>query len=243
MSWALFLNQFGDLPGPNPKLFAQKGTNVSLNISCSVCCSFLQFTCSYRCKIQTINCHIYPHEHRILSPDLKTWNENRQSNGHCGCVEIFLLHKDLGIIYLFITPNGSTYKIYKSIYKKCTIHSIKGNYKLGCRDAELCSSQNLVFLLNQFAYVSRLGYTRMYLPVVVKCTPVWMNTLVLITFRVSRRRREMYCVTRVCVCVSVRGRMAILLHGPGCNLGEWYRGFPLVVHYWADLQSVHGLCW
>jgi len=30
-------------------------------------------------------------------------------------------------------------------------------------------------------------------------------------------------VTRVCVsvCVSVRGRMPTLLHGPGCNLGEW----------------------
>ena len=23
------------------------------------------------------------------------------------------------------------------------------------------------------------------------------------------------------VCVSVRGRMPTLLHGPGCNLGEW----------------------
>ena len=40
-------------------------------------------------------------------------------------------------------------------------------------------------------------------------------------------------VTRVCVsvcvyvCVSVdRGRMPTLLHGPGCNLGEWY-GMPL----------------
>ena len=43
----------------------------------------------------------------------------------------------------------------------------------------------------------------------------------------------------VCVCLSVRGRMPILLHGRGCNLGEW--DAPLVVHYWADLQSVHGL--
>jgi len=50
-------------------------------------------------------------------------------------------------------------------------------------------------------------------------------TIKLITFRVS---------------VSVRGRMPTLLHGPGCNLGEW-SGMPLVVHYWADLQSVHGL--
>ena len=42
-----------------------------------------------------------------------------------------------------------------------------------------------------------------------------------ITFRVSRRRREMYCGhALLCVCVSVRGRMPAILHGPGCNLGE-----------------------
>jgi len=48
-----------------------------------------------------------------------------------------------------------------------------------------------------------------------------------VTFRVSRRRREMYCgharlcvCLSVCVCVSVRGRMSTLSHGPGCNLGS-----------------------
>jgi len=42
------------------------------------------------------------------------------------------------------------------------------------------------------------------------------------TFRVNRRRREMYCGhARLCVCLSVRGRMPTLLHGPGYNLGEW----------------------
>jgi len=49
-------------------------------------------------------------------------------------------------------------------------------------------------------------------------------------------------VTRVCVClsvcVSVLRRMPTLLHEPGCNLGSG-RECPLVVHYWADLQSVH----
>ena len=50
--------------------------------------------------------------------------------------------------------------------------------------------------------------------------------LVIIKFRVSRRRREMYCGhARLCVCLSVclsvRGPMPALLHGPGCNLGEW----------------------
>jgi len=48
------------------------------------------------------------------------------------------------------------------------------------------------------------------------------------------------CHARLSVCVTVRGHMAILLHGPGCNLGNG-RECPLVVHRWADLQSVHGL--
>ena len=73
------------------------------------------------------------------------------------------------------------------------------------------------------------------------------------TFCLSRRRREMYCgLAHLCVCVSVclcvcvpvclsvRGRMPTLLHGPGCSFGSG-RVCPLVVHYWADLQSVHGL--
>jgi len=49
------------------------------------------------------------------------------------------------------------------------------------------------------------------------------------------------CIVVTRVCVSVRGRMPTLLHGIGYNLGEWYRGCPLVVHIWADLLSVHGL--
>jgi len=44
----------------------------------------------------------------------------------------------------------------------------------------------------------------------------------------------------VSMCLSVRGRMPTLLHRPGCNLRKWY-GVPLVMHYWAVLQSVHGL--
>jgi len=43
-----------------------------------------------------------------------------------------------------------------------------------------------------------------------------------ITFRVSRRRREMYIGhARLCVSVTVPRSMPTLLHGPGCNLGEW----------------------
>ena len=64
------------------------------------------------------------------------------------------------------------------------------------------------------------------------------------TFRVICRRREMYIGhARLClsesVCLSVRRCMPTLLHGPGCSFDEW-QGSPLVVHYWAGLQSVHG---
>jgi len=44
----------------------------------------------------------------------------------------------------------------------------------------------------------------------------------------------------VCVCMSVCVCTPTLLDRPGCNLG-CSRGCPLVVHYWADLQSAHGL--
>ena len=42
----------------------------------------------------------------------------------------------------------------------------------------------------------------------------------------------------LCVCLSVPCRIPTLMHGPGCNLGNG-RGCRLVVHCWADLQSVH----
>ena len=43
-----------------------------------------------------------------------------------------------------------------------------------------------------------------------------------VTFRVSRRRLEMYIGHgRLCVCVSVPRPMPTLLNGLGCNLGEW----------------------
>ena len=58
----------------------------------------------------------------------------------------------------------------------------------------------------------------------------FINIISIFTFRVSRRPREMYCGhARLCVCLSVcvpvRGRVPTLLHGPECNLGEWY-GMP-----------------
>ena len=63
---------------------------------------------------------------------------------------------------------------------------------------------------------------------------------IIITFRVSRRRREMYCGhPRLCVCLSA----AACPHcctDPDVTWGSG-RGCFVVVHYCADLQSGHGL--
>ena len=65
-----------------------------------------------------------------------------------------------------------------------------------------------------------------------------------ITFRASRRPREMYCGhALLSVCLSVCLSAAACPHyctDPDVTWGSG-RGCPLVVHYWADLQSVHGL--
>jgi len=84
-------------------------------------------------------------------------------------------------------------------------------------------------------------------------TADWMTssglykTSLVITFRVRRQRRsrgEMYiCHGRLCVCLCVcpSPYSHTTAHGPVFKFGECSgEGVPLVVHYWADLQSVHG---
>jgi len=69
-----------------------------------------------------------------------------------------------------------------------------------------------------------------------------------IKFRVSRRPREMYCgharlSVCLCVCLSVCLSAAACLQyctDPDVTWGSC-RGCHLVVHYWADLQSVHDM--
>jgi len=67
---------------------------------------------------------------------------------------------------------------------------------------------------------------------------------IIVTFCVSRRRRKIYCShARLCVCVSVclsAGACPHCFTEPDVTWGSG-RGCPLVVPYWADLQSVHGL--
>jgi len=74
--------------------------------------------------------------------------------------------------------------------------------------------------------------------------------IVVVTFCVSHRRRKMYCGHArlfVCqsVCVSVCVCLSAAVRPHYCTDPDvtWRRGrgCPLVVHYWADLQSVHGL--
>ena len=67
------------------------------------------------------------------------------------------------------------------------------------------------------------------------------RAVLFVIFHASRRRHEMYSgPARLCVCLPVPHRIPILLQGPGCNLGNGIGGCCLVVHCWADLQSVHG---
>jgi len=70
-------------------------------------------------------------------------------------------------------------------------------------------------------------------------------SFVILTFCVSRRRRKMYCGhPHLCVCLSVCLSMAACLHYCTDPDVTWWsgRGCPLVVHYWPNLHSVHGLC-
>jgi len=68
------------------------------------------------------------------------------------------------------------------------------------------------------------------------------------TFCMSRRRLKMYCGhARLCVClfVCVFVCLSAAVRPHYCTDPDvtWCRGrgCPLVVHYWADLQSVHEL--
>ena len=88
---------------------------------------------------------------------------------------------------------------------------------------------------------------------VCSCAPL-ISSLCLITLCVSRRRRKMYCGhARLCVCVSVclsvclsvcvcvcLSAAAVRPHyctDPDVTWGV-VEAAPIVVHYWADLQSV-----
>ena len=71
----------------------------------------------------------------------------------------------------------------------------------------------------------------------------------IITFRVSVDDAKCIVVTRICVSVCVTVCVSVYLSAAACPhyctdpdvTLENGRGCPLFVHYWVDLQSVHGL--
>jgi len=95
---------------------------------------------------------------------------------------------------------------------------------------------------NGFPYIQHIRGSLAILRYIHSLT--YLLTYLLVTFRVSRRRREIYCGhARMCVCLCVCLSAAACPHyctdpdvtwesGSGCTV---------VVHHWADLQSVHGL--
>jgi len=85
------------------------------------------------------------------------------------------------------------------------------------------------------------------------CIGDWTRPRVwsVVTFCLRRRRRKMYCgharllcvCVCVCLCPSVCLSAAVRPHYCTDPNVTWRsgRGCPLLMHYWADLQSVHGL--
>jgi len=71
---------------------------------------------------------------------------------------------------------------------------------------------------------------------------IYSYRTVIITFRVSRRRREMYMIARLCVCLLSLGTFPHYFTDTDVTWGNG-RGCPLVVHYSVDLQSVQFRCY
>jgi len=86
-----------------------------------------------------------------------------------------------------------------------------------------------------------MSNVHVYLLVVMKVITVIIITI--ITFRVRHSRSEMYIGhVRLCVCVSLSlTAFPCYCTDPDVTWGNC-RGCPLVVHYWVDLQWVHGFC-
>ena len=103
----------------------------------------------------------------------------------------------------------------------------------------LCSTVD-----RRLVYVHHLTGVQFMLTVVVNCQMLLLcddlmsicvcSMLLHFTWRIAKTK----CMVATAVCVSVYRRNPTLLHRTGCNLGNGR--VPLVVHYWADLQSVHG---
>ena len=104
-----------------------------------------------------------------------------------------------------------------------------------------------LYICHRSLYSKNTSYTRnLYSKNLSLTVTQWFSaflnkwTVRIITFCVSRRRRKMYCGhAHLCVCLSTAASPHYCTD-PDVTWGSG-RGCPLVVHSWADLQSVHGL--
>ena len=99
--------------------------------------------------------------------------------------------------------------------------------------------------LDEMVHVAReMQRTHLSIPLLIggATTSKYVGVLFqLITFRVSRRRCKMYFGHfHLSVCLPVPRCILTLLHEPPDVTWRNGRGCPLVVHYWADLQLLHG---
>jgi len=109
------------------------------------------------------------------------------------------------------------------------------------RKHDVCK-QNGICALTRTDNEAQNGHSTPFSPVRNKSFP--FHHIPLITFRMSRRRRETYSghsrlSMRVCLCVCLR-LVAFPHYCTDPDLTSRNGRGPVVVHYWADLQSVHG---
>ena len=109
---------------------------------------------------------------------------------------------------------------------------------VGCRSRRTFSTDFEIFPQRFYGVV----FFKFRLQIFRRCVGIF--SYFFITFCMSRRRRKVHCGhSRLCVCLSVCLSAAVRPHYCTDLDVTWgrVRGCPLVVHYWADLQSVHGL--
>jgi len=102
--------------------------------------------------------------------------------------------------------------------------------------------RNQAFLLS--SYVAIMTHNRRKDRFIMRNCQITLDykNIVIITFRVRRSRGEILYSGLGCLCVCLF--LSAFPHYRTDPDVTWRngRGCPVVVHYWADLQSVHGFC-
>ena len=143
------------------------------------------------------------------------------------------------ITYILVTCNSSQYKFHRAGLLTWSIMTHLGRVmKENC--AEWLQSMKQATAVNRQQINAVI--TDDFIPVSIFDTRVTIvhRSIPVITFCVSRRRRKMYC-GHACLSVCLSAAVCPQYCTDRDVTSRSGRGCPLVVHYWADLQSVHGL--